>query len=299
MLRKFLLSGLAACALADGHKDHDGNELIGINWELSNTDMQCGIDGATTYKFEINQGHVRDVHVEQQGNDCKFVNGTSALSKSGNTYTLNIPATCFKHAEDGESHSASIQIFASASANHHLYQGQINQDLTCNMKREHSVSFNFTTITLDQEQEGELTDGGEVGYEITRRYSNWDLNTSTNVTSGEKVYFKVESKGDYTDFDFDLVACSVSKSTDTYFLFDFHKKHNQDHLDANTCIEPHLKTGITKYRSYGYIYFWYEAFTFKTEDQTDVIVTCDIVACLNSESAVTYECPGWKCDSLP
>merc|ERR1712050_66339 len=112
------------------------------------------------------------------------------------------------------------------------------------------------------------------------------MGDTNNVTSGETLYFQVAAVGDYTKFDFDLKACSVTKGDDTYFLADLYKENNVDY-----CIDTFLATGFKKHRDDAYWTFTYEAFTFKTNNQSDVSLTCDIKSCTTQESQESGWCP--------
>merc|ERR1712157_702188 len=104
-----------------------------------------------------------------------------------------------------------------------------------------------------------------------------------NVTSGEKLFFQVDPLGDYEDFDFDIKACSVSKGDDhTYFLSNLYQdQFAADGITALPCVETFLDIKFEKHD--GFWRFTYEAFTFTTDNESDVILTCDIKACNDTD----------------
>jgi len=280
---------LPAAAFAASHYPGAGN--VGKNYaqdydiEDFGNGFQCDIDGNATYEFQITSGNgfIKGA-ANGDGTACTFgvevaTNGLSAKA------TLN--KDCFSHNE-ADGHKGKIDIFISASKDDNLYFGKVWQNMTCTMKRDHSVTYNFTQIMLDTEEEGALSDGGENGYLLTRRTADYKNMTddTKNVTSGETLYFQVDAVGDYEKFDFDISACSVNKGDDTYYLADLYKQNG-----AGYCIDSFLATSFTKYRDDAKWTFTYEAFTFKTDNQSDVSLTCDIEACQKAESETSGWCP--------
>lgn len=261
----------------------------------SGTGFQCDIDGNATYTFSItsDNGFIREVKM-QGTTDCDFTAASSELdiTDGGKTATVDLSNICFDGpTADKESHDGVFEVYISADEKQDLFFGKVWQNMKCTMKRDHKVEYEFTQIMLDVESEGDLSDGEKHGYVLSRRKEDGTNMTddTKNVTSGETLYFQINAVGRYEDFDFDIKACSVNKDTDTYYLAALYPVTGVDY-----CVDTFLATTFSKNRDGGYWSFSYEAFTFKTANQSKVTLTCDVHACEKDESEANGWCPGMK-----